>query len=255
MTPKPTVPLHVPPDRPPAQRWAGPAYSSLWCCTLRLGEFTAFTASPGEDPCLRRSGLFGLTSSAVAPAGEPLATEGPSGFCNTPPTHLYLPRWVPDMLCDLGPVAASLWAWFLAEGCQDQPPPSPAWRCLCLCLCLAQLQTAGQGRHMLSHVTGSGWGLCPTQRPGLCSLFPLFRPAEASRSTRAGVASQVGQGSREGGGCKEHLPGARSAQRPRPRSQADPGHQDRGRAQVMPRGCAGPHACNLITCLSDSSIH
>lgn len=28
------------------------------------------------------------------------------------------------MLCDLGPVAASLWAWFLAEGCQDQPPPA-----------------------------------------------------------------------------------------------------------------------------------
>lgn len=77
MTPKPTAPLHVRPDRPPAQGWAGPAYSSLWCYALRLGEFTAFTASPGEDPCLRRLGLFGLTSSGVAPAGEPLATEGP----------------------------------------------------------------------------------------------------------------------------------------------------------------------------------
>lgn len=123
---------------------------------------------PGGQASLEMSQAVSefMTSSWVAPQGDPWPERVPSGSCNTYLTHQYLPRWVPDLLCSLRPVAAPLWAWFLTKGCQTQPQPSPAWCWLCHCLWLAQLQTAGQGCHMLSHVTGSGWGLHPTQRTG-----------------------------------------------------------------------------------------
>lgn len=89
---------------------------------------------------------------------------------------------------------------------------------------------AGLGCHMLSHVTGSGWGLHPTQRTGaLQSLTATL--SKSSQATSVGVVqktsppSQVGR-ELAGGGRDEHLPGARLAQRPQgqePRRPRAPG--------------------------------